>query len=392
VSLARTSPAANRSERATRRLTIGIDASRAFGVEQTGTERYATAVTQALVALGGHDYRLYLQHRTPLPPPEPASSIVLRAPRLWTHTRLALEVALRVPDVLFVPAHVLPAYTRPAAVVTVHDLGYLAYPEAHTAVQRRYLHWTTRRHATRATAVIADSAATRDDLVARYRADPDRVHVVHLAVEDAMRPAAPDEVAAVRAEMGIPPDRPYVLHVGTLQPRKNLPRLMHAFAGLASNRTAPVLVLAGKQGWGREDLPRMAQDLGIARSVRFAGYVPRKSLPALYTGATVAAVPSLYEGFGLPALEAMACGAPVAASRTSSLPEVVGSAGLLFDPEDTGDIRVALDRLLSDANLRASLSRVGRERAAAFTWDLCARRTLRVLERAAADGGDGLRP
>ncbi|MFN2114404.1 MAG: glycosyltransferase family 4 protein [Anaerolineae bacterium] len=371
-----------------RRLVVGIDASRSFGDRETGTERYSTAVTEALLGLGGHDYRLYTRPGRPGLPPAiaggVAEQVALGAPRLWTHTSLAWEVAQRSPDVLFVPAHVLPLYTRPPAVITVHDLGYLQFPGAHTWRQRAYLDWTTRRHASRAAAVIADSAATRDDLVDRYGADPDRVTVVHLGVDREMAPAAPAAVAAVRRSLGLPSGRPYVLHVGTLQPRKNLPRLLRAFAEVSGSEPRPVLVLAGKRGWGNEDLPRMAADLGVASDVIFARYVPREDLPALYSGAAVVAVPSLYEGFGLPVLEAMSCGAPVVASATSSLPEVVGDAGLLFEPEDVGEIATALRAVLSDTVLAERLSRLGRERAAQFTWERCARRTRSVIEAAAA--------
>jgi glycosyltransferase involved in cell wall biosynthesis len=286
--------------------------------------------------------------------------------------------------VLFVPAHVLPAYTRPPAVVTVHDLGYLLFPEAHTRAQRLYLDVTTRRHARRATAVIADSTATKDDLVAHYGADPAKVHVVHLAADESLGPVPAAEVGEARARLGVPPDRPYILHVGTVQPRKNLARLVRAFAGLSGFDPPPTLVLAGKRGWGDVDLPRLASELGVASDVLLLGYVDRDLLPPLYSGASVVTVPSLYEGFGLPALEAMACGAPVAVSGTSSLPEVVGDAGLQFDPLDVGDITSALHRLLSDASLRDTLSRSGLLRAAEFSWDACASRTQAVLELAAS--------
>jgi glycosyltransferase involved in cell wall biosynthesis len=375
------------ARRGVRRLVVGIDASRAFGARATGTERYATAVITHLVAGDTHCFRLYFRARPNLAPPPGADVRVLAAPRLWTHTRLLAEVLRDPPDVLFVPAHVLPLVAPCPSVVTVHDLGFLAYPETHTWSQRAYLGWTTRRHVRRATRLIADSAATRDDLVARYGAAPDRVTVVHLGVDAAMRAPAAAAVAPALRRSGLDPARRYVLHVGTLQPRKNLARLVRAFGRLTAAWADLDLVLVGRPGWGREDLPALAHALGQSHRVHFPGYVAREDLPALYAGAAVVAVPSLYEGFGLPVLEAMACGAPVVASRASSLPEVVGDAALLFDPLDEAAMAAVLDRVLGDGVLRARLARAGMERAGGFTWERCAGATRDVLEAAAGAPG-----
>jgi glycosyltransferase involved in cell wall biosynthesis len=180
--------------------------------------------------------------------------------------------------------------------------------------------------------------------------------------------------------LGLPHGSRYVLHVGTLQPRKNLGRLVQAFAGVLETVPDVHLVLVGKRGWGDEDLGRLARTLGVAERVLTPGYLPREMLPAVYSGAAAVLIPSLYEGFGLPALEAMACGTPVACSSTSSLPEVVGDAGLLFDPLDTDAIGRAMLRLLEDDSLRARMSHEGRARAALFTWERCARSTLAVID------------
>jgi glycosyltransferase involved in cell wall biosynthesis len=312
---------------------------------------------------------------------------VLPARRLWTHTRLALELARHPPAVLFVPAHVLPIVVNVPSVVTVHDLGHRAVPEAHTAAQRLYLEWSTRRHARVADHIVADSASTRDDLVRLYGADPARITVVHLGVDAAFRPASPEQVGSLRAEIGLAPHERYLLHVGTLQPRKNLPRLLAAFAQVAAVEPDLVLVLAGGRGWGGDDLAAAADRLGIGQRVRHLGYASEESLPALYSGAQALVLPSLYEGFGLTALEAMACGCPVAASRASSLPEVVGDAGLLFDPLDPDDMARTVLALVRDGALRARLAAEGRTRAARFGWDRTAADVLAVLESVARGGG-----
>ena len=364
-------------------MILGIDASRSFGARPTGTEHYATEVTRRICARTEHRVRLYLRQPPLERPPAEAELRILPAPRLWTHTRLAAELWARPPDLVFIPAHVMPLVCRPPAVVTVHDLGYERFPAAHPWSRRAYLRWSTRRHVRRAAHLLADSAATRDDLVALYAADPDRVSVVHLAADPDLRPAGVEAVAALRARLGLPTDAPYLLHLGTLQPRKNLGRLLDAFARLTAEHPEARLVLAGMRGWSDSDLPARARRLGLEGRVHLPGYLPRGDLAALYSGAAGLALPSLYEGFGLTALEAMACGCPVACSDTSSLPEVVGEAALRFDPLDSAAIASALGRLLRDAGLRERLRQTGIARAAGFSWDRCAAESLAVLEACA---------
>ncbi|MCB0216319.1 MAG: glycosyltransferase family 4 protein [Caldilineae bacterium] len=361
-------------------MILGIDASRSFGARPTGTEHYATEVTRRIAERSEHRVRLYFRQPPVEPTPERAELRILPAPRLWTHTRLAAELWARPPDLVFIPAHVMPVICRPPAVVTVHDLGYERFPSAHPWSRRAYLRWSTRRHLRHAARLLADSAATRDDLVALYGADPERIHVVHLAADPDLRPADGAAVDALRTRLGLPLAAPYLLHLGTLQPRKNLGRLLEAIASLVADHPTVQLVLAGMPGWSESELPDRARRLGLVGRVHLPGYLPREDLAALYSGAVGLALPSLYEGFGLTALEAMACGCPVACSDSSSLPEVVGEAALRFDPLDSQDIARALGRLLDDAELRDRLRRAGIARAAGFSWDRCAAESLAVLE------------
>ncbi len=364
------------------RLTIGIDASRGFELEPTGTEIYAREVIGRLIRSNAHNYRLYARHPLASALAERAEVRVLGCRRLWTHLCLASELARRPPDVLFVPAHVLPWVLRRPAVVTVHDLGHRIWPASHTWQQRCYLDWGARHHVRRARFLLADSEATRRDLIRFYGADPERTIVAHLGVADHFKPAAPEQIAALRHQLGLPASAEYVLHVGTLQPRKNVDRLVQAFASCAASRPDLRLLLVGRRGWGAVDPLALARRLGIGDRVCWLGYLPSGTLPALYSGALITAFPSLYEGFGLPALEAMACGGVVAASNVSSLPEVVGDGGVLFDPLRVGGIAAVLERLLDDAELRSRLSAQARERAKGFTWDRCAATVQAVLERA----------
>jgi glycosyltransferase involved in cell wall biosynthesis len=373
---------------------IGIDASRATTRRRTGTENYSRELIRALVRLtdGADDHRFRLYTNGPSPEgtfwegPAPtgweARSIPWR--RLWTHLRLSAEMITHPPDVLFVPAHVLPLRHPAASVATVHDLGYLYFPGAHRPVDRRYLDWSTAWNARQSSAVIADSQATKDDLVRAYGINPAAIHVIYLGAREHLAPVRECGVLAeTRRKYGIA-DR-YLLYVGTLQPRKNLGRVLEAFARLAGagQLDGVQLVLAGKSGWLSEDLRARIRASGIGERVLLPGYIDDVDLAPLMSGAIAFIFPSLYEGFGMPVLEAQACGAAVMTGTNSSLPEVAGDAALLVDPLDVDAIAAAMQRLVDDVALRDDLVRRGFENIKRFSWEKCARETLAVLESAA---------
>ncbi len=373
-------------------MLIGIDASRALRPQRTGTEHYAWQLIRHLLALGsGHRFRLYC-HRPPPAglfdlPGRPAGQhelCVIPFPRLWTHVRLGAEVTRRPPDVLFVPAHVLPLLHPRRSVVTVHDLGYRYFPQAHTARDRAYLEVSTWRDAHGAAHVLADSQATRDDLVRFTGVPADKVTVVYLGRDETLAPVEdPARLAAVQQRLGIRSDgrsQPYILHVGTLQPRKNLVRLVEAFAQIRERQPGLLLVLAGQRGWLADPIYQRVADLGLQEHVRFPGFVDDADLPALLSGAACFAFPSLHEGFGFPVLEAQACGAPVLAANSSSLPEVAGDGALLVDPLDTAAIAAGLLRLIEDEALAGRLQAAGFANLRRFSWQRCAEQTLAVLE------------
>lgn len=368
-------------------MLVGVDASRAAISRRTGTEVYSLHLIRGLLALDtAHRFRLYFNAPPPaglLPDGPCCQHRVMPCPRLWTHVRLSWEMVIRPPDLLLVPSHVLPLIHPRQSVVTVHDLGYRYYPQAHTCRQRWYLEWSTRYHAHTAAHIIADSHATKEDLVRIYGADPDRISVVYLGVDPALGPVHdPAAIAQVRHRYGI--HGPYVLYVGTLQPRKNLVRLVEAFArvrGRGSGNLDLQLVLAGQRGWLYDDILRRVEDLGLERHVVCPGFVEEADLAALYSGALLFVMPSLYEGFCMPVLEAMACGTPVVCSNTSSLPEVVGDAALTFDPLDVEAMADRIACALADDALRQQLVAKGVERSARFTWEACARQVLAVVEQ-----------
>jgi glycosyltransferase involved in cell wall biosynthesis len=375
-------------------MQIGIDISRIATAARTGTEQYSY---ELLAALARRDrstpFRLYTNTRPASLPPL-GQNITLRRlpfPRLWTHARLSAELLVDRPDALFIPAHVVPLGTPLArgmrSIVTIHDLGYLHFPAAHTRAQRLQLRLTTVWSARIADQVIAISGATRDDLVRLARVPRSKITVIHHGVAQRFAPFHDrDGQQRVLERYQIKPDTRFLLFVGTLQPRKNLVRLLDAFAELARGERelagAPLqLLLVGKRGWLTEPIERQAADLGLAGQVRFLGYVADDDLPALLASALAFVLPSLYEGFGMPVLEAMACGAPVLTSTTSALREIAGDAALLVDPLDTGAIAAGLRRLTREPELRAALRERGLARAAQFSWDRCADRTLAVLKR-----------
>ena len=367
-------------------MLIGIDASRAAYAQRTGTENYSLFLIRALLEQDEQNsYRLYFSQ----PPAQDLFTLrpnaqmrVMPFPRLWTHLRLSWEMLTAPPDVLFVPAHVLPLWHPRRCLVTVHDLGYLHYPESHTPWARRYLQWSTSFNVRAATHVIADSEATQRDLIEHCQAQAERINVIYPGYDPSFRPVRDEtrlnslfERYAIRA--------PYFVHVGTLQPRKNLVRLLESFADVVQGDQNVHLVIVGKKGWLYEPLFARVQQLRLEERVHFTGYLPQEDLPALITSARAFVLPSLCEGFGFPVLEAMACGTPVICSNVSSLPEVAGDAAMLVDPLDTGQLAEAMRRLLADDSLRDDFAERGLRQASRFSWGKCAQQVLDLLGQVA---------
>lgn len=265
-------------------------------------------------------------------------------------------------------------------VVTIYDLTALLFPDYHTPdtieLQRRKFRFAQEA----ADVVIAISQATKQDVVSHLGIAPDRVRVVYGGVDPSFRPIEDREtLARAVAPFGLRVGG-YMLHVGTLEPRKNLVRLVEAYDQVRRTlgEDAPELVLVGARGWQVQALFERVEALGIGDEVHVLGRVPAEALPALYNGAVLFVYPSLYEGFGLPPLEAMACGTPVVASDTSALPEVVGEAGVLVDPYDTEALIAGMIGLLRDRSRCEALSARGLRRAAQFTWARSAAQLLSI--------------
>lgn len=365
-------------------MRIGFDIRIAY-YTQGGISAYAQRLLEALTALDAESEYIVLHSRKD-PHPAPSDGHV-RHVACWTppHHRLerwtlGTEAARLRLDLLHSVDFIPPAFGARRFVITVHDLSFLHFPQFLTAESRRYynrqIDWAVRR----ADHILADSHATRSDLIALLGVPADKITTAPLGLDPVFYPRSEGEARETVMRYGLEPG--YVLFVGTLEPRKNLPGLLQAYRLLLDERVTPApLVIVGHKGWLYEEVFRRAEELQLGKQLRFVHAVPRSDLPALYSAAAVLTLPSFYEGFGFPPLEAMACGTPVVVSNRASLPEVVGEAGLLINPEDPEDLARALARALTDEPLRATMRAAGLAQAACFTWMETARRTLEAYQR-----------
>ena len=289
------------------------------------------------------------------------------------------DYARHIPDAAIYHAteHLLPRLPRSTAtVLTVHDLIFEHFPQHHTLSNRLFLKLAMPLFVRRADGVIAVSHSTKGDLVERYGTSPAKIHVIHEGIDERFAPIGPPGVHGVKSRYS--PDRPYLLMVGTLEPRKNHAAALDVLVRLKAQEFPHRLVIAGGKGWLFDPIQRQVDELGLTDDVVFAGFVPDDSLPALYTGAACVLMPSLFEGFGFPVLEAMACGVPVVCSNVSSLPEVAGDAALLVEPTDGDALFSAVRRVLSEPDLARYLGAAGERQAAGFRWDHCAAETANL--------------
>lgn len=358
--------------------------------QHAGIGRYADELTRALIALYPADeWRLFYvdsEQRTPVPPLDALPRMTLRQSNkpwrlrvlLATYLRRSQDRVIGKTELFHATDHLLPCLSHPRSVFTLHDLTPLTFPATHTQLNRRFLQLMLPHFLRAANLVIADSISTQRDAVRLYGLTTERVRVVHLGVDPRFQPAPHDIQEQVRAHYHLPDH--FILSVSTLEPRKNLITLLDAYHALRAERSDVSLVIAGGCGWHSEPFFNRLRALGLENTVHLLGRVPDEDLPALYTLAEVFAFPSLYEGFGLPVLEAMASGTPVISSDTSSLPEVVGNAGLLLPPNDVLRWKEALMQVTTNAAVRVELRELGIKQAAPFTWENTARQTHAIYQ------------
>ena len=357
---------------------------------RAGLGRYAESLARALAPLLPERLALFYNRERgvePLPGLEglPRSTVALGYKPwrilVWMGQLAHVGFNRLVPNATLFHAteHLLLPLRDVPTVLTVHDLIFRHPPEQHKPLNRWYLNLTMPLYCRRATHIIAVSEQTRRDVVSAYGVPAGKISVIYEAADPRFRSQPPEIVAAARARHGLP--ERYLLFVGTIEPRKNLARLLAAFERLQAENLTDALVIVGKRGWLTGDFDAALERSPAKQAVLFPGFVPDADLPAVYAGAQVLAMPSLYEGFGLPVLEAMACATPVACSNSSSLPEIAGDAALLFDPTEVDGIRDALRRILRDADVRAQLRDAGLRRAGQFSWDRAAQETLALYQR-----------
>lgn len=370
-------------------MTIGIDASRATSLKWGGPENYSYFLIKNLVALDNkNNYRLYLNHHFKRKIEysfNNVDEVIINWPRFWTQGGLALECWRRPPEVLFIPAHTLPIIRKKSfpTVVTIHDLGVEYLEEFHKFPERLYLNRSTEYCAKHADHIIAVSNSTKNDLISKLNVSEEKITVIYEGYDqEIFYPRKIEKIEKIKKKYDI--RNQYFLSVGTIQPRKNYSGLIKAFyqfLKLNQNlQKSTSLLIVGKRGWLDREILALPKELGIEELVRFLGHIPDVELTSLYSGAAAFVFPSFYEGFGLVALEAMACGAPVITSNLSSLPEVVEGAGILVNPYQVESITAAMEEIFKDSNLRQSLIEKGFQQAQKFSWNKCARETLKVLE------------
>ncbi len=365
-------------------MRIGIDARLIF-YRPGGIAEYTRHLIYELAGLDSCNDYLILHHlrdrNTKRPGPNTARVNTLTP----CHHRLeqwtfGLELLPHRLDILHTPDVIPPRYGARRHVVTIHDLHFMHYPQFMTASSRRHYRGQIHRAVRHADHILVSSHATMRDLMALLDVAPEKVTVHMLGVDEGFRPLPEETVKTVRARLGLP--EIYVLFVGTFEPRKNIPGLLDAYHHLRQQlASAPPLVLVGRRGWLYDEIFAHVDTLKLRDAIIWLENAAYADLPAIYNGAAMLVLPSHYEGFGLTALEAMACGTPPIVSNRSSLPEVVGEAGILVEPDDPLAIADAMQRLLADTALHENLREAGIARAATFTWRKTAEIVLNVYRK-----------
>lgn len=367
------------------KTTVGIDASRSNTMQRTGTEYYSYEIIREILKLQKPNVAFRLYSKTPLdylPKSETVENKVMPFVKLWSQIRLSFEIYQNPPSVLFVPAHTIPIYHGKKTVVTLHDIGFKYFPELYTPLERYYHDWCMGFSVKHANHIIAISEATKKDLVSVYKADPGKITVIYHGYDS--------EKYFVKKENNEKLEKilPYIYFIGRLEAKKNITTLVKAFARLKEDPSIKhKLVLAGRPGYKYEDIKELINGLDqrIKDDIVELGYVSDDDAPLYMRNADIFAFPSNFEGFGMPLVEAMACGVPVVASETTSIPEIVGGAGLLHSVKDDKELSEKFMLLIKDNREYKKYQELGLDRASCFSWRDAAQNTLEVIEKVAAE-------
>jgi len=369
------------------KIVVGIDASRSNVAQRTGTEYYSFEIIRQMCK--SKDFRFRLYSKTPIDYLKDdvyrdIENKVMKFPRLWSQIRLSYEIMRHPPDVTFFPAHTIPIYHGKKTVVTLHDVGFRYYPELYTPLERNYHNFSMAFSVRHATKIIAISEATKKDLISFYKADEKRIEVIYHGYDK-------EKYFPLKTGQAIPDDikklQPYIYFISRLEAKKNVKNLIKAFGKLKTNKNIKhKLVLAGRPGYMYDEIKKEVELLpqDIKGDVVELGYVPDDKVADLMRNAGIFAFPSNFEGFGMPLVEAMACGVPIVASNTTSIPEIVKDAAILCDPASYVKIADALEKTILDKSLAKGLIERGLKRAQVFNWEDAAQKTLRVISAAAS--------
>lgn len=389
-------------------MIIGIDGNEANISNKVGIGQYAFELLKQFSKIQDPNskFQIYLKENPNDEMPEKTASWqyeVFGPKKLWTQFALPFKLYTQrqKPDIFFTPSHYAPRFSPIPTAISIMDMSFELFPDMFNKDDLYQLQNWTRYSAKNATIIFTISEASKNDIIKIYGIPGEKIVVTPLGVRDDFQPKAdrPLDESMEKVEKKYNITKPYVLFVGTLQPRKNIERLIEAFSTLirhpeldsgsqSSKDSSPTvqndmkLVIIGKKGWQYEPILAAPQKFGVEDTVKFLDFVTDADLPAFYSNATCFVLPSLYEGFGLPVLEAMKYGCPVLTSNVSSLPEAGGDSAVYFDPESVDDIAKQLERVLSDSALRKDMAAKGREQVKKFSWERSAKRTLEALEEA----------
>jgi glycosyltransferase involved in cell wall biosynthesis len=371
-------------------MLVGIDGNEANVTRKVGIGEYSFELLQQFKEFRISDFKFQIYLKSHPRAEMPSSSenwkyTVFGPKKFWTQFGLPFNLYLRSPkpDVFFSPSHYAPRFSPVPTVISVMDVSYNYFPELFRRQDLYQLEHWTKYSVQNAKKVLTISEASKNDIIKLYHVDSKKVVVTYPGIKKESRSMNNKSREELQKKYGV--EGKYILFVGTLQPRKNIVKLIEAFAKLVQNSDSGSLslVIVGKKGWLYEEILDTPKKFGVEDLVTFLDFVPDEDLPSLYKHAEFFILPSLYEGFGLPVLEAMSYGCPVITSNVSSLPEAAGDAALYVDPTDIVDIEKKMQKLLSDKSLRAKLIEKGHEQVKKFSWEKTAKQTLDVLQEVA---------
>lgn len=365
-------------------MIIGIDGNEANVSEKVGIGEYAYELLRQFQKINTQriKFEVYLKTspRPEMPPPTSNFRYKIVTPRkMWTQFALPISLFLgKKPDVFFTPSHYAPRFSPVPTVISVMDLSFIRFPELFAKKDLYQLKNWTAYSVKNAKKVLTISEFSKNDIINEYKIAKNDVEVTYPGIKANLDLKRKENMNDLSKKFGI--NKEYILFVGTLQPRKNIEKLIEAFSKLDKDI---LLIIVGKKGWLYEDILKAPEKYGVLEEVKFLDFVEDNELPLLYKNALCFVLPSLYEGFGLPVLEAMKNGCPVITSNVSSLPEAGGDAAMYFNPEDSDDIAKAIKKVVEDKTLREEMVKKGFVQVKKFSWEKTATQTLRVLEEVA---------